>query len=672
MLPPLVHATCIRTLLDAGVTCHFADGEGDSFAVELAGALNAFVAGNDSDFVILRPSGDGYRGYIPLADMAFAYPETPQEDDNMDSDFVQKKSKRSKRKNALHSGVGLVPQTGFDGLSFTVFTPDDFAARLKISSALLPVVAAFAGCDFASFDRLFFDHKVTPAGRITRVAQVLQPLVTPSYTAARRTKLPSSVPDLVSAMITGLLVRPVDSDEQEVMASRLIEAIVQYNCACIFDEPDSLWPTPDCMLHHPSDCRLLQTLNGTGRNAEQKATMRHYLHAYRRGEIAPEVLDILVSSTYWPTTFLENPDWEASAKIIGRPLRQFMYAVLHHDVGIVDPDIKPTDQYRAVESGMLLDAPSTESGMSSVLEDDVFDPSACQPSPTGEHFQSRMQANPDILEDSVASSFVQLPASETPIVDTALAVKEYVRRGGHIGAQDTPVPALHDVLVGFQLAPEPDQPDAVYARRRPVRLRMLLHALRSDTQLIRSLDESLVLPVAVLRWIVQVMGARPSPSERWQRREVLAALAALLTTVVPSNVPLELVPAEPRNVQLTAQLLSAYESGLHLGQTLFLPDLVGNAVTRFNGQRIHSFLAHRLGADAVDASLSSSFAACAAAVLDGIENQLSGERVPGRREKQSKSAPAQAPPASRRGVAGGSKQPAPRRTMFDILADLKD
>lgn len=43
MLPPLVHAACIRALLHADVECHFADSEGDPFAVELAGTLGAYV-----------------------------------------------------------------------------------------------------------------------------------------------------------------------------------------------------------------------------------------------------------------------------------------------------------------------------------------------------------------------------------------------------------------------------------------------------------------------------------------------------------------------------------------------------------------------------------------------------------------------------------------------------
>jgi hypothetical protein len=56
------------------VEIHFADEEGDPYAVELAGRLGGYVIGKDSDFVIFH--SDGYKGYIPLDEMTWHRPFT--------------------------------------------------------------------------------------------------------------------------------------------------------------------------------------------------------------------------------------------------------------------------------------------------------------------------------------------------------------------------------------------------------------------------------------------------------------------------------------------------------------------------------------------------------------------------------------------------------------------
>jgi hypothetical protein len=67
IIPPLVYPTCIRalrTILETSdaLEIHYADEEGDSYAVELAGRVGGFVVGNDSDFVILGKLSSGSTG----------------------------------------------------------------------------------------------------------------------------------------------------------------------------------------------------------------------------------------------------------------------------------------------------------------------------------------------------------------------------------------------------------------------------------------------------------------------------------------------------------------------------------------------------------------------------------------------------------------------------------
>lgn len=661
MLPPLAHTACVRALLRAGVPCHFADSEADPFAVELAGALGAYVVANDSDFVVLRPGGDGYRGYIPLDEMAWAYPPPPAEPaaESPEGDFVPMKAPRGRvrRKSTMLMGHGLIPLPTFDGLNLTVYTPDALAAQLHIPVPLLPVLAAFVGCDFASFQRMFFDRGLSLSQRITRTAQMLSPLVVPGA-STRRTKYPSTVMDLVNSMITGLLVRPIDSDEQESMAASIVDAILQYS---IMDITGPLSPTADCLLHHPSECELLQALNVSSRNAEQKATLRSYIAAFRSGNLAAEVMDIVFSGSYWPTVFLENPDLESTSKFIGRPIRQFMYAVLNHDVGLFDPDLKPTPSERHALSGDYQGVGSSSmSGMSSALEEDIsMEGSEDEPSPTSDSI--------------VSSSFVHLTASDTSLATSVgpLSIKEYVRRGGHVGPQDVQVPLLDELIADLRPSLDADLPDAVHARPERVRWLMLLTALQSNTERVRALEPDVLVPVIILRWVIRTMGARPQLSERWQRQEAQAVLASFLAPTLPEEATETPVQAEPRNVQLIAQLLAALEATLHLGQTLFLADRVADAVARFSGKRVHALLTLKRGGTH---AAGDTFNACWAAIVDGLDDLFTGEaKKSARREKKALQLQAPGGSTRARSGSGGALSPATaRRSMFEVLADMEE
>ena len=62
IIPPLLYPTCIHALQTISektnaLEIHYAAEEGDPYAVELAGRVGAFVAGNDSDFVIFESGG---------------------------------------------------------------------------------------------------------------------------------------------------------------------------------------------------------------------------------------------------------------------------------------------------------------------------------------------------------------------------------------------------------------------------------------------------------------------------------------------------------------------------------------------------------------------------------------------------------------------------------------
>lgn len=250
MLPPLSYSVCVDTLLrltrkqddiSKSLHVHFADEEGDPYAVALAGRLNAYVAGRDSDFVVLNT--EGYRGYVPLDEMVWtltsAAPwdgegsiysvsvagESEAGDGGVDEDgFQTVRKSKSKKKRAVakqdqRAGRGILPPgalpmaeplpDGQLGLSFSVYEPPTLASQLGIPVSLLPLLGAFLGNDFtgasgsddtgpppattaeirakgraANLQRLFFERGLTHGQRITRVAGTLSGILAAAFGSA--------------------------------------------------------------------------------------------------------------------------------------------------------------------------------------------------------------------------------------------------------------------------------------------------------------------------------------------------------------------------------------------------------------------------------------------------------------------------------------------------------
>ncbi|RDX41404.1 PIN domain-like protein [Lentinus brumalis] len=300
MLPPLAYSVCVATLLhlarseqDIGraLHVHFADEEGDPYAVALAGRLNAYVAGRDSDFVVLN--AEGYRGYIPLDEMVWTVTTTWDGEGSVysasvsgetemgsafgdDDGFQTVRKGKSKRKRAdkqdHHAGRGILPASALGsaepqpdgqlGLSFAVYDPSVLATHLGIPVSLLPLLGAFLGNDFtgasgsddagpppvttaeiraqgrSNLQRLFFERGLTHGQRIARVAGTLSEILAAAFGGVagggrKRGKRQAigSVMELIDAAVTALLVRPLDTfatGEREAVVERIAEATLQY------------------------------------------------------------------------------------------------------------------------------------------------------------------------------------------------------------------------------------------------------------------------------------------------------------------------------------------------------------------------------------------------------------------------------------------------------------
>ncbi|EJF57601.1 hypothetical protein DICSQDRAFT_140274 [Dichomitus squalens LYAD-421 SS1] len=205
MLPPLAYSVCVDTLLSLTsqaqsespsarrLYLHFADEEGDPYAVALAARLDAYVAGRDSDFIVLN--AEGYRGYIPLDEMVWTLTtasadgtswdvegsvyssnvsvagdsEAPSIGEDEDGFRTVRKGKGKKKRQveasqAQRAGRGILPPDALGALglspdlpsaaqgqlalSFTVYSPTTLATHLDIPVSLLPLLGALLGNDF--------------------------------------------------------------------------------------------------------------------------------------------------------------------------------------------------------------------------------------------------------------------------------------------------------------------------------------------------------------------------------------------------------------------------------------------------------------------------------------------------------------------------------------------
>ncbi|KAI0364140.1 PIN domain-like protein [Pilatotrama ljubarskyi] len=329
MLPPLSYGVCVDTLVDLAAGAHqgklhvhVADEEGDPYAVALAGRLNAYVAGRDSDFVVLN--AEGYQGYIPLDEMVWTVTQTwdgegsvysvDTEADHDDGGFKPVRSSKSKKKRAgVHqrAGRGIIPPEEAQSpdahlaLSLNVYTPSTLASYLEIPVSLLPLLGALVGNDFtgssddsgpppattaeiranrrANLQRLFFERQLTLGQRITRVANTLNDILAAAFgqSAAphkkRAKKHIGSVMDLIDAAVTALLLRPLDTfatGEKEAIVERIVEATLQYAIPRPDDEVEDAeditrgaagdvlrWVSDVCPLHVAEACPLFLSLS---------------------------------------------------------------------------------------------------------------------------------------------------------------------------------------------------------------------------------------------------------------------------------------------------------------------------------------------------------------------------------------------------------------------------
>lgn len=625
ILPPLSYTACLHVLETISkstslLEIHFADGEADVFAVELAGRVGGYVLGNDSDFVVLHT--EGYLGYIPLDEMMWQSllpvdDVSPEEDKSGFRAVRNSKTRRKAIEEVEH--IRSFAPLDIEGmtLTVTVYRPEALAEHFKIPVGLLPLLGALVGNDFTSrsesnrhtIQSLFFEKHLKPAQRITLVANTIQSILSPVTQKQKRRKHEvGSVMDLIDRTVNSLLSRSITflgSGEVDNIGDRIVEATLQYAIPRHEGDPaglGGLWPTEICALHEPETCPLLPMLSRVFAEAEmsmpdgesEELTRKHALRtkildAYRKGRLAPKIMDTLHSGTFWPRLFLEDPDLESVGRSFGRPLRQWCYAIIHDAVGL------PCVEDEGDEGG---DTISDEDEIVDVVESDNSrsDDDLLAPLKGELH---RLRGSPEAENSASLSSSNVPPRLSTPVIT------EYVRRGTRIVQEAIAVKPMHELVRSLPSPIVPSQNDVPFLlRSQGERLSFFLQVLHSDTPSVRALPPEQMTIALCLRWVLQTIHLRAQESdsmdphkERWTRHEALCFLASFRRAAVDSKVDMEQPDIIDRNVQLVAQTLSTMESIEHLSQVLFLSGLLPSLAHNFSGRTFHAYLTGQIRVD---------------------------------------------------------------------------
>ena len=624
MLPPLAYSACIHALETLRSTTHslelhFADEEGDPYAVELAGRIGGYIVGNDSDFVILN--SDGYLGYIPSSEMVWQIPDLPQDVDSImngdDGEFQTVRKPKAKRKvSGVRFSGGLVPPDDVPELLLTVvaYSPQTLAEHLNIPVSLLPLLGALVGNDFSKdsesnsrkIQALFFDRQLTLSQRIEKVASTIHSVISPGSQRRKAKHQVGSVMDLIDGTVNALLSRlttTMGTGEIESIVDKIVNASLQYAIPKYggdVEGREGLWSTSFCALHDPEACPLLpmisrKVMRQAGdliKNAPDLLEAREkYLDAYRSGLFPPGCMDIVSTGSSWPRLFLENPDLETVSRSIGRPIQEWTISILEDTVGVPTADHEDGGESVGKDDELI-----------DVVESDGE-------GSTSSDFLAPLKGELHRLHSSEDGTATDPPASVSshrhllPSGPPILTL--YLRKGTRIASEDIEVTPISNLLSSISLSEyATDVSPPLVLRSVEDRLVVFLRALASDFPSVRQLSPDNLLPVLAVRWIVHTLhrrweesGNKEREKERWTKKEARCFLSSILWTSdiqSPSESTgirsAEFPPIEDRNVQLMAQILMALDTIEQLSQVLLLTERVPFEIHRISGRRFHAML----------------------------------------------------------------------------------
>ncbi|KAJ3810815.1 hypothetical protein F5876DRAFT_88684 [Lentinula aff. lateritia] len=716
IIPPLSYHVAIHTLLELKnshpehIDIHFADEEGDPYAVELAGRLGAYVVANDSDFAILNT--EGYRGFIPLEAMVWHVIDEETNNEESDEWIQASKKKRPSRNHNLGRGIIPPPNAASSDLtlSFTVHSPEALSSFLDIPITLLPLLGALAGNDFSNqsagagkqVQQLFFEQRMTPSARINRVATTLRSILSlaQKHTQKQAKYHVDSVMDLIGKTVKALLIRSLDSlgsGEVEEIVERIVNSTLQYAIPKYHPPTkleNGLWPSPLCALHEPDFCPMLPLFSrniaatewteeehlentiSSDQFSQLDEVRSKLMKAYRSGKLSPNIINCLNSSSFWSRLFLENPDMETTAKIT-RPIRIWYCAILDDAVGLPGKEDEE-DEAGADGSDAVDDDDDDE--LVDVVEVDSDDEGQDILAPLKGALRRLHEPNSDPGDLPPDYSLTISPVKHRSIT-------EYYRRGTRVVDEAVEIPSLSELLSETTNSKSesytPSHNHTNHTVKLPIRplltqppderFAVLLRALNESDDILRiqSLSPEQLLTALAFRWLLRFLREKlkenPLSKERqqarWTEKEVRCALAAF-TWDARNQARDALYESYPpiidRHVQLTSQILQCLDGVHQLAEVLLLSDLVSTSAHLFSGRRFHAYLTGDLSPAPVDAFPGELWDACVHKLGDAF-----GEERMSRKERKTKKSQSQNKANTNNKTVGR------RGGLYDMLGDVE-
>lgn len=727
-IPPLVYSACVKALSEfkyarpggekSSLEIYYADEEGDPYAVELAGRLEGYVTGRDSDFVVLN--SDGYQGYLPLEEILWLGSSENNEANDVDDGFTPVKSKK---KVAVVEGVvgqGIIPPDSTDfSMSATLYTPSSLAQLMGLPVSLLPLLGALVGNDYTaqntlpasssfsntpiatpsssppppnhkSFHNLLFERRLTPSQRILHAGATLASLLRPLPGSKKKHKTPKSVLDLIQSTVAALVATSnappllTGSAEQAAIVERVVEGTLPYAIPMRPLEGEDIGEL-GCALHTAVTCPLALLLDRTDDGTHHRQVIAaNYLRTYRAGLFSPLLMDVLTTGTFWPVLFLENPDLECVARSVARNVRAFGYSLLESGVGLpaVDEDSEDEEEEEEAEEdedglNALLSEDEDEDEVIDVVEeysdyeDDVSDVDRLR----GALLDLSLDEKPDELDD-VLSNSLDLDTSE----DMASSVQSSSARSPIALEQPTrgkrrpsskPKVVVEYVRRGSRVVAEDVQvaPLSDFASILPSgvesscvqllpaedRLAVLLRFLDADLDGMRDLDKSMLLPVLSLRLVIRRMHERALESDSKERQQERWTRKEALAFLGVVKGVTGTPPSPPEEVSEHSIQLTAQLSSAMEALELLSQIL---SITELVPGWVHNFsgqLFHGLLAHTCDVD-----DALWRAAVEGLEGCLAEERKSKKAKKRQQRSQQRPSPLGPSGTSG----------MFDLLANV--
>ncbi|KAG8930923.1 hypothetical protein FRC02_003480 [Tulasnella sp. 418] len=586
ILPVLAYQACVSAMQDLaseGVQCIWANDEADRRCVELAGDLNGWVTGMDSDFAVLNV--DGYAGYLPMDEMVWTFAAASEEDEEVGSDqegegWSGVKSKKKKQKNKMDDGttrLGVIPPSdNIVGLTMRVYHPNDLAQHLGIRPPFLPLFASLVGNDFIPelYKSRFFPRGMTSKKRIERVAEVIRDASTPSKGRKRKATLAQEsggVAALIDQAVQKLLLRDdVPSAQIEEMVETVIESILQYVVDTDLRGPFSSKPK-------------------SPKHVYQSEVELKYTEAYRNGEFSPYVLNMVTTGTCWTNLGLEDPDAESVTKTVGEEITVWIGSVLNDGIpigveelgdgastgrsSVVGDHRKPeeTDEEDEDELISVVEEDSSNETERSLSrrrlreeehesEDDDADSYSDYPPFTNgvpvamlttalqrlrrEQKKALPPDSSQLQSPVTESSFISTPAPEAASASLGpVSIMTYFRRGGRVTPAPLSIPPLSHLISSTSRGRGSSKSGLKVNWQGPIqlqpidtRLKLFLHALNCNTSSFRNLDEEWMLVAVALRWVVVKMSEKMNMQPggggnmKWKKSEARAFLLSCVRT----------------------------------------------------------------------------------------------------------------------------------------------